>query len=75
MRRLHATGPRERHVAGGEYRLPDGGREHWSIHEVGEGAHFVRVDRDGRQEMRVRPDGAAFRLPIRAGPPTVKFSI
>lgn len=48
MRRLHATGPRERHVAGGLYLLPDGAQEHWSIHEVGDGAHFIRVDRDGR---------------------------
>ena len=48
MRRLHATGPRERHLAGGLYLLPDGAQEHWSIHEVGEGAQFVRVDCDGR---------------------------
>lgn len=35
-------------MAGGSYLLPDGAQEHWSIHEVGEGAQFVRVDRDGR---------------------------
>lgn len=48
MRRLHATGPRERFLASGVYQQPDGLLEHWSIHNVGHGAWFVRVDRDGR---------------------------
>lgn len=48
MRRLHATGPRERFLASGVYEQPDGLLEHWSIHEVGQDAWFVRVDRDGR---------------------------
>ena len=48
MRRLHATGLRERFVASGVYAQPDGLREHWSAHEVGAGALFLRVDRDGR---------------------------
>lgn len=48
MRRLHATGPRERFLASGTYQQPDGLLEHWSIHDVGHGAWFVRVDRDGR---------------------------
>ena len=48
MRRLHATGRRERFVASGVYHTADGLREYWSIHEVGGGARFIRVDRDGR---------------------------
>ncbi len=48
MRRLHATGLRERFVASGVYEQPDGLQEHWSAHEVGAGALFLRVDRDGR---------------------------
>ena len=48
MRRLHATGRRERFVASGVYHGGDGLREYWSIHEVGSGAQFIRVDRDGR---------------------------
>lgn len=52
MRRLHATGPRERFVASGTYQQPDGLLEHWSIHDVGHGAWFVRVDRDGRAAGR-----------------------
>jgi len=48
MRRLHATGRRERFVASGVYHAGDGLREYWSIHEVGGGAQFIRVDRDGR---------------------------
>lgn len=48
MRRLHATGRRERFVASGVYHYGDGLREYWSIHEVGGGAQFIRVDRDGR---------------------------
>lgn len=52
MRRLHATGLRERFVASGVYQLPDGVQEFWSIHEVGAGAHFIRVDRDGRASQK-----------------------
>ncbi|MCY4022697.1 MAG: hypothetical protein OXF32_04540 [Anaerolineaceae bacterium] len=48
MRRLHATGRRERFVASGVYLTGGGLREYWSIHEVGGGAQFIRVDRDGR---------------------------
>ena len=48
MRRLHATGRRERFIASGVYATRGGLQEHWSIHEVGGGAHFIRVDRDGR---------------------------
>lgn len=48
MRRLHVTGLRERFVASGVYTQADGLRENWSAHEVGAGALFVRVDRDGR---------------------------
>ena len=70
MRRLHATGLRERFVAGGVYERPDGLREHWSAHEVGAGAVFVRVDRDGRaagegsllQEALRHPDGHFERI-------------
>ena len=49
MRRLHATGRRERFVASGVYRTGDGFTEYWSVHEVGDGARFIRVDRDGRR--------------------------
>ncbi len=48
MRRLHTTGRRERFVASGVYHTWGGLQEHWSVHEVGGGAHFIRVDRDGR---------------------------
>ncbi|MDE0609652.1 MAG: hypothetical protein OXH77_07060 [Anaerolineaceae bacterium] len=48
MRRLHATGRRERFVASGVYHIGHGLREYWSIHEVGGRAQFIRVDRDGR---------------------------
>ncbi|MCE2490597.1 MAG: hypothetical protein J4G17_11565 [Anaerolineae bacterium] len=48
MRRLHATGRRERFVASGVYPAAGGLQEFWSVHEVGDGAHFIRVDRDGR---------------------------
>ena len=48
MRRLHATGLRERFVASGVYAQTGGLQEHWSAHEVGAGALFLRVDCDGR---------------------------
>ncbi len=49
MRRLHAIGTRERFVASGVYTLANRTYEHWSAHQVGENALFLRVDRDGRQ--------------------------
>ena len=70
MRRLHATGLRERFVASGVYAQPDGLREHWSAHEVGADALFLRVDCDGRaaggpsllQEALRNPDGNFERI-------------
>lgn len=48
MRRLHATGLREKFVASGVYEQPNGLCERWSVHEVAAAATLVRVDRDGR---------------------------
>ena len=48
MRRLHATGLRERLWPAVSTRSRKGLLEHWSAHEVGAGALFLRVDRDGR---------------------------
>jgi hypothetical protein len=53
MRRLHVVGKQEKFIASGIYRTYAGGEvtglaEHWSIHEVGDGAQFIRVDVDGR---------------------------
>ncbi len=53
MRRLHAVGKHEKFVASGLYAYQENGvtiglQEHWSIHEVGGGAQFIRVDIDGR---------------------------
>jgi hypothetical protein len=70
MRRLHVVGQHEKFVASGVYRVlagdePTGLVEHWSIHEVGDGAQFIRVDIDGREfdggstlmEALLNPDG------------------
>ena len=53
MRYLHAVAPHERFVAQGTYRYTgDSGLgglvEHWTIHELPDGAWFMRVDKDGR---------------------------
>ena len=53
MRRLHVVAKHEQFVASGQYThyegdAPSGLVEEWSIHEVGGGALFVRVDADGR---------------------------
>ena len=70
MRRLHVVGKHEKFVASGVYKVyagdqPTGLIEYWSIHEVGDGAQFVRVDVDGRDfdgnstllEALLNPDG------------------
>lgn len=75
MRRLHVVGKQEKFVASGVYRVyaddePTGLVEHWSIHEVGDGAQFIRVDIDGRDvdggstlmEALLNPDGAFERV-------------
>ncbi len=53
MRYLHAVAVHERFVARGTYRYyaddaPTGLLEHWTIHELPDGAWFMRVDKDGR---------------------------
>ena len=53
MRQLHVVGKHEKFVASGLYRVyagetPTGLEEHWSVHETGGGAQFIRVDVDGR---------------------------
>lgn len=80
MRRLHPVSLREKFVASGTYHFYDSTdrllpyEEHWSVHEVGEGAHFIRMDYDGRAEngpsvlmeaLRT-PDGAIERCDVRA---------
>ena len=75
MRRLHVVGKQEKFVASGMYRTFAGGEatgriEHWSIHEVGESAQFIRVDVDGRDydgssrliEALRRPEGRFERV-------------
>lgn len=80
MRYLHPVSLREKFIASGTYvfynsagaLLPD--VEHWSVHEVGEGAHFFRADHDGRAgngpsfltEALLRPDGGIERFDLRA---------
>lgn len=54
MRYLHPIAPHEKFVASGTYRYfvddqPTGLVEHWTIHELPDGAWFMRVDRDGRE--------------------------
>jgi hypothetical protein len=78
MRRLHAVGQHEKFVASGVYEFEQAGvkiglMEYWSIHEVG-GAHFIRVDVDGRAydgrsrlyEALLNPDGRFERVDVRA---------
>ena len=75
MRRLHVVGKHEKFVASGVYKVyagdqPTGLIERWSIHEVGDGAQFVRVDVDGRDfdgnstllEALLNPDGRFERV-------------
>lgn len=49
MRYLHPVAPHETFVASGTYRY-EGTRlvEQWTIHELPDGAWFMRVDKDGR---------------------------
>jgi hypothetical protein len=78
MRRLHVVGKHEKFVASGVYKVfagdnPTGLVEHWSIHEVGHGAQFIRVDVDGRDfdgdsalmEALLNPDGRFERVDMR----------
>lgn len=53
VRYIHSVAPHESFVASGTYvfyenDIPSGLVEHWSIHELPDGAWFMRVDRDGR---------------------------
>lgn len=78
MRRLHVVGKHEIFLASGVYAClrhdePAGMQEHWSMHDV-DGAHFIRVDRDGRDddgrsvlyEALYNPDGQLERIDLRA---------
>jgi hypothetical protein len=75
VRRLHVVAPHEKFVASGAYRYqigdaPTGLLEQWSIHEVGGGALFIRIDLDGRDaqadsvlmEALLNPDGQLERV-------------
>lgn len=80
MRRLHPVSLREKFIASGTYHFYDSSdvllpyAEHWSVHEVGEGAEFIRVDHDGRAhngssiliEALRSPDGRVVRFDLRA---------
>lgn len=55
MRTLHPVGIQEKFVASGVYVHYQGGqptktREHWSIHELPDGAQLIRVDDDWREK-------------------------
>lgn len=55
MRYLHPVQAHERFVASGDYLFAKDGRslgktESWTIHELGDGSKFVRVDSDAREE-------------------------
>ncbi len=54
MRYLHPVGPHEVFVGSGTYVTRRDGKplslvEHWTIHELPDGAWLMRVDRDGRE--------------------------
>lgn len=54
MRYIHPVGQHETFVASGTYRYwiegrPTGALEHWSIHEMPDGAGFIRIDSDHRE--------------------------
>lgn len=75
MRYLHPVAPHERFVASGTYRYSNSRLlEHWTIHELPDGAWFMRVDKDGRFEdgrselieAWRSPDGAIERFDITA---------
>lgn len=53
MRYLHPIAAHEKFIASGTYHYTHGGDEtrlveHWTIHELPDGAWFMRVDKDGR---------------------------
>lgn len=78
MRHLHAVAVHEKLLASGVYMFAGGGREYWSVHSLPDGAHFIRVDVDGRdggdgrsllaEAWRSPPDegGRIERLDLRA---------
>jgi len=82
MRYLHPVTLSERFVASGVYRLSDADGqidrivEYWSIHEMPDGAHFARVDVDGRDGG----DGRsllieAWRSPLHEGGRIERFDV
>ena len=79
MRYLHPVAPHEAFVASGTYHYERDGEltglvEHWTIHELPDGAWFMRTDRDGRYfdghseliEAWRSPDGHIERFDITA---------
>ena len=68
MRYLHAVSAAERFVGRGSYTYSidgdlSGVSEHWSVHEVGDGGHFIRLDYDGRDANAHNVLAEAFRNP------------
>ena len=78
MRYLHPVQAHESFVASGDYLFAKDGRtlgktESWTIHELGDGSKFVRVDSDAREEegksllaeLLISRDGEVIRFDLR----------
>ncbi|MCY4021613.1 MAG: hypothetical protein OXG39_19595 [Chloroflexi bacterium] len=78
MRYLHPVQAHESFVASGNYLFAKDGRslgktESWTIHELGDGSKFVRVDSDAREEegksllaeLLIGPDDEVIRFDVR----------
>ncbi|MEO0565633.1 MAG: hypothetical protein AAF125_26230, partial [Chloroflexota bacterium] len=80
MRHLHPIAAHEVLVASGTYRHfnnnePTGLLEHWAIHELPDGAWFIRVDRDGRAFDGRSEFIEAWRSPVPDGGLVERFDV
>lgn len=80
MRYLHPVGAHEVFVGSGTYVTRQGGvvtgaPEHWTIHELPDGAWFIRVDRDGREVDGRSELIEAWRSPIDEGGQIERFDV
>jgi hypothetical protein len=72
MRVLHAIKPHETFVASGIYQSRENGSatgttEQWSIHQLPDGAHLIRVDHNAREERGLTVLVEALTLPGHVG--------
>jgi hypothetical protein len=80
MRYLHPVGPHEAFVASGSYHYyaddeATGLVEHWTIHELPDGAWFIRVDKDGRDFDGRSEWIEAWRGPVAEGGRIERFDV